>query len=105
MPKVPKSALAQRLAELGDVSAAELAAILRRDEAEVAAWIDGAAEPDPDARVLLRVLDQDVPAALAVERVRSMRVMPLKRGDDWQTADVERPYAGGYSGPDAGKAT
>lgn len=95
------SPLAARLDALG-IEAAELAAIIKRDPAEVAAWIDGSAEPDAEAAVLLRVLDDDADALRRVQRVRNMRTQPLK-GDDWQTKHVDIPYGGGYAGSDAGR--
>lgn len=94
--------LADRLAALG-ISAAELAAIVRRPVAEVETWIEGDAEPDAEARILLRVLDQDHVAELAAERVRHMRTMPLRGGDDWQTAGIDRPYGGGHAGTTGGQ--
>lgn len=95
------SPLAERLAELS-ITADELAAIVKRDPAEVAAWIDGSTEPDAEAAVLLRVLDDDADALRRVQRVRNKRTQPLK-GDDWQTKSVDIPYGGGYAGADAGR--
>jgi hypothetical protein len=71
------TALATRLAEL-DITPTELAAIVRRPLSTVEEWIkDG---PDASARILLRFLDDDHVAALAVERVRGT-VTQSWRGD------------------------
>lgn len=61
--------LAVRLDALG-IAAAELAATVRRPVEDVEAWVAGAAEPDAEAKVLLRILDDDADALRRVEQLR-----------------------------------
>jgi len=96
------SPLATRLDELG-ISAVELAAIIRRPVEDVEAWIAGDTEPDGEARILLRVLDDDHVATLAAERVRHMRTLPVRRSEDWQTAAIEPPPYGSHDGKTGGQ--
>lgn len=97
-----RSPIALRLTEL-QISAEECAQIVRRPVEEVVGWIDGA-DPDDESRVLLRLfMDEDRAhaAQLAAERVRSKRVHGWQ-GEDWQTAEVERPYGAGHQGTTGG---
>jgi hypothetical protein len=99
MTAAKSSALADRLAELGGIEAGELALIVKRDPAEVSAWIDGSAEPDAAARVLLRIVfdpEREHAVNLAVERVRNTHTRDL-RGDGMTYAGIDPP-----NGPDAG---
>lgn len=94
--------LAARLAEL-EIAAAELAAIIRRPVEQVEAWVAGDAEPDADARVLMRVLSDDHRAALAVQRVRDGWTANLQ-GDAATFAGIETPGNGsGYQGATGGR--
>jgi hypothetical protein len=86
--------LADRLAELS-ITTDELSAIIRRPVEQIEAWVAGET-PDPEGKVLLRVLQDDHRATLEAERVRNMQVLPW-RGSDWQTADIERAYGTGDS--------
>jgi hypothetical protein len=94
--------LADRLAELGGVAPAELAAIIRRPVEQVESWIDGSAEPDGEARILLRVLDDSHTAALAVARIRGRQTRDL-RGDGMLKSGIEAiPHPGGFTGTTGG---
>lgn len=104
MPKqTSPNPLAARLDALG-IEAGELAAIIRRPVDEVAAWVAGDAEPDAEARVLLRVLSDDHIATLAVQRVRDRWTADL-RGDGAAYAGIEGapPYGGGHTGETGGR--
>jgi hypothetical protein len=96
--------LASRLAELG-IAADELAAMIDRDPDEVAGWVDGAAEPDADARVLLRIVtdpERSHAAQLGAQRVRDTYVRDM-RGDAATLAEIETPGDGaGYQGETGG---
>jgi len=97
------AALAERLETLG-ISAPELAVIVRRTVEDVEALIEGA-EPDAETRILLRLVmdpERAHAAKLAAERVRSMRTLPLRQGEDWQTAGIEPPYGSGHQGATGG---
>lgn len=96
--------LSARLVAL-NITPAELAAIITRPVDDVAAWVAGDAEPDPEAKILLRlVIDpaRTLAAELAAEYVRSKQTVPLG-GEDWQSAEVERPYGGGFTGTTGGR--
>lgn len=97
------AAFNERLISLGILSA-ELAQIIGRSAAVIDKWREGRSKPDAEARVLLRVLDDDHVATLAAERIRSRRTQSI-HGEDWQSAGVEVPYGGGFAGADAGRAS
>ncbi len=102
MPKqTSPNPLADRLDALG-IEPNELATIIRRPVEEVESWVAGDAEPDAEAGVLLRVLGDDHRAALAVERVRNMRVLPLRAGTG-TAAGIEPPYGSGHQGATGGQ--
>jgi hypothetical protein len=106
MPKqTSPTALADRLAALGGVTGAELAAIVRRPVAEVETWIAGDAEPDGEAKILLRLVMDPArahAAALAVQRVRGSFTRDM-RGEAATLADIEPPpYGGGHAGSTGG---
>ncbi len=98
------TALTARIAELG-ITSDELAAILRRDPAEVEEWVTGDADPDAEARVLLRLVmdpERTHAAQLAAERIRSKRTQGWG-GEDWQS-DGKRPsYGSGHTGATGGQ--
>jgi hypothetical protein len=98
--------LAARLSEL-QITADEAAQIVKRGPAEVTSWVEGTAEPDGEGKILLRLfmdVDRTHAAQLAVERIRSRRALGNWYGEDWQTADVERPsYGSGHSGATGGQ--
>lgn len=93
-------ALDARLISLGILSA-ELALIIDREAAVIDQWRAGRKRPDDDERVLLRVLDRDNVAALAVARIRE-RQERTYHGDGAVHSGIETvPGWGAYTGPDA----
>ena len=98
--------LAARLAEL-DITPAELATIIRRPADEVAAWVAGDAEPDGEAKILLRIVtdpERAHAAALAVQRVRDGFTRDM-RGDAATLAGITAVPANGagHHGPTGGR--
>lgn len=67
--KSTSTALADKLDKLG-VAPDEIASVIRRPVDEVSDWYSGDAEPDADALVLLRFLDDDADALRRVEQLR-----------------------------------
>jgi hypothetical protein len=92
--------LAGRLAELR-VTAAELAAVIGRPVELVEGWTAGDAEPDAEAKILLRVLDNPHAAELAVERIRNGHTRNLRSDAELYGGLPSAPYGTG----DEGKAT
>jgi hypothetical protein len=96
--------LAARLNVLG-ISIEELVAILRDryTPAEIEAWIDGKADPDPEAKVLLRIVTdpaREHAARLAVARIRGRQTRDL-RGDGATRSGIETvPYGTAHTGTD-----
>jgi hypothetical protein len=107
MPKqTSPNPLAARLGVL-DIDAAEVAAIVRRPVEDVEAWIAGDAEPDAEARVLLRLFmdpERTHAAQLAAERVRNSYTDNLA-GDGVAYAGIEGvpAYGGGHTGATGGR--
>lgn len=92
------SPLARRLAEL-EISAEELAAIVRRPVELVEAWINTG--PDTEALVLLRFLDDPEDAARRVSQLRRTHTTTLE-GDGARYAGIAAPP---YGSGDIGKKT
>ncbi len=106
MPKqTSPNPLAARLGALG-IEPDELAAIIRRPADEVAAWVTGDAEPDGEAKVLLRLVmdpERSHAAALAVQRVRESYTRDM-RGEAATLAGIETPnYGSGHQGATGGR--
>lgn len=83
-PSFDYIAFDERLVSLG-IYSDELAQIIGRDAALIEKWREGRAKPDAEARVLLRVLDDDHRATLAVQRVRDGVVR------DWRSDGARAP--------------
>jgi hypothetical protein len=90
-PKFDHKAFDARLVALG-IFSAELAQIIGRDVEQIDRWREGRGRPDGEARIQLRVLDNDHVAGLAVERVRTLRTLPL-RGEAMAADGVEHTAA------------
>jgi hypothetical protein len=98
--------LAQRLSEL-NITPDELAAIIDRTAEEVETWVSGDAEPDGEAKILLRLItdpERTHAATLAAERIRGRWEQSLK-GDARTYAELERQpaFGSGFHGATGGR--
>jgi|GEM_PF-5343271 len=94
-----ETSLRVRLANLG-IGADECATLIHRPVSEVLQWVEGMADPDADARVLLRFLANELDAIRRVEQLRRTYIQSL---DGDRHDGVRVPYAGGYAGVTGGR--
>lgn len=102
-PAFDPAAFSARLTSLG-IYSDELAQIIGVSAATIDRWREGRGKPNAEARVLLRVLDDDHRATLAVERVRHGFTRDM-RGDAATLAGVEAvpPDGSGHHGTTGGR--